>query len=585
MQIGPYYRTVRHLRPSQVFWRLRYAVERRAWLRPHKNARWGWRGNRLPRVRPDFPQVPRFARSRSEGAPIDELLAQGEFRHLNWSRQLGREQPNWQLGPVTADRLWTITLHYHAWAHELAEVAAAGDADAGRAATLFRHYVSDWIHRCGLDAPGARQLAWNAFAIATRLSWWIRAYHRLSDSPHRLDGPLQKQFLSSLWQQAAYLRHHVEWDLRGNHLLRNAVGLAWAGRFFDEAEAQEWLATARRLAEQQAVEQVLPDGGHFERSPMYHIHAMEDLLSLALLVEDRQVSEQLRERWQQMAQWLAWMRHPDGEIPLFNDGGLGAVCDPAQMLHLGESLSAKVETQPRGGRYFPDTGMVVWHGEPWTVFFDVGRVGPDYQPGHAHADTLSIECSCHGQRFIVDPGTYGYDHDERRRYDRSTAAHNTVCIDGADSSEVWHIFRVGRRAYPVEVDARFDDGAMNAIGSHNGYDHLPGRPRHSRRLRADRDGSLRVTDVVRGKGRHVIEGGFLIGPQWQVHRNGESGWTLRNGEHAVQLNVRGPKSLRLIKQRRPYHPEYGREVQTHRLAWRVEESLPLEVTTQLRSDT
>ena len=41
--------------------------------------------------------------------------------------------------------------------------------------------------------------------------------------------------------------------------------------------------------------------------------------------------------------------------------------------------------------------------------------------------------------------------DERRRYDRSTAAHNTVSIDGTDSSEVWQIFRVGRRAkaYPL----------------------------------------------------------------------------------------------------------------------------------------
>ena len=134
------------------------------------------------------------------------------------------------------------------------------------------------------------------------------------------------------------------------------------------------------------------------------------------------------------------------------------------MLSLAARLGVKVDPAPRRGcQFFPYAGMVVRHGDPWTVFFDVGPVGPDYQPGHAHADTLALETSYRGSRLFVDPGTFAYDRDERRHYDRSTAAHNTVCIDGRDSSEVWHIFRVGRRAYPLDV--RVDCGSEATTAS------------------------------------------------------------------------------------------------------------------------
>src|SRR5207248_1950066 len=116
------------------------------------------------------------------------------------------------------------------------------------------------------------------------------------------------------------------------------------------------------------------------------------------------------------------------------------------------------------------------------LFFDAGPVGPDYQPGHAHADTLSIECSYRAERLIVDPGTFSYDRDARRNYDRSTAAHNTVSVDGQNSSEVWHIFRVGRRAYPRDVEVVLGSDSFRASASHDGYDQLPGRPRHWRQV-------------------------------------------------------------------------------------------------------
>ncbi len=105
-----------------------------------------------------------------------------------------------------------------------------------------------------------------------------------------------------------------------------------------------------------------------------------------------------------MADYLAWVRHPDGKFPLFNDGGGDGSCEPESVLMLAPSLSLHLDVAPRrGGRHFRDTGIAVWHGDPWTVFYDVGPIGPDYQPGHGHADTLTLETSYRGQRLFVDP--------------------------------------------------------------------------------------------------------------------------------------------------------------------------------------
>ena len=113
----------------------------------------------------------------------------------------------------------------------------------------------------------------------------------------------------------------------------------------------------------------------------------------------------------------------------------------------------------------------------------------------------------------MDPGTFAYDLDDHRRYDRSTAAHNTVCLDGQDSSEVWHIFRVGRRAYPLDVQVDFSGGGMRASASHDGYDHLPGRPRSLRRLEISREACLTLTDSITGRGDHQIDLAGALGKE------------------------------------------------------------------------
>lgn len=100
---------------------------------------------------------------------------------------------------------------------------------------------------------------------------------------------------------------------------------------------------------------------------------------------------------------------------------------------------------------------------------DFGRVCPDYLPAHAHADLFSFELTIGGQPVIVDSGVFEYTAGQWRDWFRSTAAHNTVEIDGRDQSEMWGSFRVGRRARPFDVQWT-ETAAITAItGTHDGY--------------------------------------------------------------------------------------------------------------------
>ncbi|HMK35420.1 MAG TPA: alginate lyase family protein [Desulfomonilaceae bacterium] len=569
-------RTVKHLRASQVFRRLVNIVDRDV-----------FRGglHRSPEVPQNvsvsnhFSIVPNLDDGNHPPPNLIQNLNRGIFRHLNEEKNLGRTLPDWMLGQQTSSRLWTITLHYHRWAYDLAELAARGGPDADTAATLFKHYVMDWITRCEVTEPGARDLAWNSYAISTRIPWWIRSYQTIPREWWSCNSEFLDRLLKSLWMQAAFLHKHLEYDLRANHLLRNAVGLGWAGRFFSDRFSEQWLRTATRLALDQIEEQVLPDGGHFERSAMYHLLIMEDLCNLARVMEDKQARDQICSTWERMARCLVWLRHPDGRIPILNDASLNGASAPDQMLAQAELMDLEIEmSSPVGGKLFPDFGVFAWHGDPWTVFFDVGQIGVDYQPGHGHADTLTAELSFKGHRLFVDPGTYGYDLDDRRRYDRATASHNTVCVDGFDSSEVWHIFRCGRRAYPEHIQLTKSSDGFSVSASHTGYCHLPGSPRPTREITL-RKSELVIMDRCEGSGSHRLTGGWLLAPGWTAKRFDE-GWEVSMPACGCMIvRIEGSPHLKLTQSRKWYHPEFGLELLATRLEWSLDKVLPAEIMT------
>lgn len=88
----------------------------------------------------------------------------------------------------------------------------------------------------------------------------------------------------------------------------------------------------------------------------------------------------------------------------------------------------------------------------------------------------------------MDTGISTYDKNARRQYERSTEAHNTVSITGANSSEVWGGFRVGRRAKVKILDEQND----SITATHNGFGKLGV---HKRRFSISND-SFEISDEI-----------------------------------------------------------------------------------------
>jgi uncharacterized heparinase superfamily protein len=195
------------------------------------------------------------------------------------------------------------------------------------------------------------------------------------------------------------------------------------------------------------------------------------------------------------------MSHPDQKISFFNDAAFGIAPEIMDIMHYAKYLDLSLpETEPSNFSYqwLSSSGYCTVHLDAQCkAIIDMANIGPDYLPGHAHADTLSFELSLYGQRFLVNSGTSQYGVDAQRAYERSTHAHNTVSINGENSSEVWAGFRVARRAYPKNRMVKGDEKTIVVAAEHDGYKRLRGSNIHYREWRF-KPRQLLLTDRIKG---------------------------------------------------------------------------------------
>ncbi|PWG02105.1 heparinase [Sphingosinicella humi] len=401
---------------------------------------------------------------------------------------------------------------------------------------------------------------------------------------------LSAQAVQSLAVQARWLMRRLERHLLGNHLFCNAKALIFAGIYFEGAEASRWLDTGLDVVEKQLDEQILPDGGHFELSTMYHALAIEDLLDLINLfaaapasvrISINETRQRLAGKVPLMLAWLDRMCHPDGEISFFNDAAMGIAPSPHELFSYASRVGFAANHAQEPITYFQHSGYVRLQRGPAVVLADVARIGPDYLPGHAHADTLSFELSLGSRRVIVNSGTSNYGVGPARSRDRSTDAHSTAVVDGQNSSEVWASFRVGRRAYPLDVRASSDHLGVVLSGTHDGYTHLPGRPLHRRTWRLT-DHELLIEDEVTGKGIHQVDILLHLAPGIKaVSQSGSEVHLVDTTSDASVASVVSNDATTIVIEPSCWHPEFGKPIASFRLRLTGRADLPQKHTTRL----
>jgi uncharacterized heparinase superfamily protein len=544
-------RTAVHLQPAQVAHRARLRTQRAA-LR-----RWPQLGQRLL-AGPDAAAAPGWPTSFT---PLDAIapqhwpdlegLSSGRIELLGIARDLGTPI-RWQHGD--APQLWRFHLHYWDWAWGL-----AAENDRGAAPGVFARLWQSWQASCVFG----RGDAWLPYPAALRAWSWCGLYRDLVAG-----SDIEPEFLRALANHAGFLRRNLESDLGGNHLIKDLKALAGLGIFFGHNQLLEW--ALRRLTRQLGV-QVLPDGGHYERSPAYHCQVLGDLIDVADLLHavGRAPSAELSQAIARMRRWLGAVLAPDGTVPLLNDG----YPVPRALV-----AALRPDPAPTGPLLtLPDTGLIRATAGGWHLIADIGAPCPDELPGHAHADTLGCLVYVDRTPLLVDTGTSTYTAGPVRAYERSTAAHSTAELDGTDSTEVWGAFRAGRRArvHDIAADAANDEVTIDA--AHDGFRRLAGRPVHHRRWSLTRAG-LQIDDEVTGSGRHTVtvRWHFALGSVVQL-RAGEAIVTTATGDFLVSVKPSCPLQLRV----EPGMVATGFQATTVApvLTCRMDAALPVRVTT------
>ena len=401
------YHTARHLRISQIFYQVKYKLIRPKRVTSERNLA----VNHF--CTSPFPRKYKTLKRDGNSLTFEFLNQQQTFnsRRIDWDCRIH-------------GMLWAYNLNYFDWLNQI-------DLKKELGIELLEGYYSELNGDsigCEPYPTSLRIVNVSKFLSTKRVdeSWLTRQ--------------LENDLLT--------LNKRLEYHLLGNHLLENAFALYIGGLITGNKQLTR---KGRRLIRRELEEQILPDGMHYERSPMYHLIILERLLdayNFAIAAEDDLV-ECLKSKCFKM---IAFAKNWESlsRIPLMQDSAPGVALPLPTILDYAKALLKS--DYPSSATAPNESGYRLLSAGPLSLFINVGEIAPSYQPGHSHADELNFEGFYKGVPIIVDQGVSTYEPGEVREQERSTESHNCVTINGRNSSDVWASFRVGQRAQVDSIE-------------------------------------------------------------------------------------------------------------------------------------
>src|SRR6266849_2681606 len=506
-----------------------------------------------------------------------------------------------------------------------------GDDSSRRAA---KDLLSHWIH----SNPVAVGVNWTIAMEAALRAMSICCLLNLLSPLRREEEPWLATVTRSLAQHLLYIEANIEFShlLSSNHYLSNVVGLYCLSLFLDGED----MAVRRReywqRIEAEMAQQVYEDGGDYEASTGYQV-LVTQLFTTALLLMRAERSAPARpafvERLRMMFRFLNKVASASGELPQVGDCDDGRtellVDDLQQMIHcpvvernslrvphllgLGRRLFGEgagpgddaawygltntiripnSEPQINHASTFPinvlpNSGIgVLRHGSAELLFFAIPN-GIFGKGSHTHNDKLSFVLRVGGQEVLCDCGTGCYTRDiaTRNRF-RSTAAHNTLLIDGAEQNHIdagpSGLFILGNEAAVSSIQHGKEAQGYFLRASHTGYCSLG--VKHTRTVHAIKnERSFVIEDELEGEGVHDFEFNLQLAPNRNAQlASAENGIVCRVlGDRQVQLAVSGPSGLQGSVQPSLISTTYGVTVPAVRVRFWGRAAVPTRITTHI----
>ena len=395
-----------------------------------------------------------------------------------------------------------------------------------RFAVAFMDQLKSWHEQ----NPYGRGPNWQcAMEVALRAINLIAAREMFRESTQ-----VDTQFLLRLFQQHGnYISRNLEFSYiaTSNHYLSDVAGLLWIGVMVPEIrDADRWREFGLREMLCEMGKQVLPDGADFESSTGYHRFVTELFLYSFVLCRENGIDIDAK-YWSKLRAMLLYIRayvRPDGFAPLIGDTDGGqflpleqrSADDHRYLLKVAAELlnDPALRDAETGSKAFPHAGIYIMRHDDLYLCFNASSAGINGRGSHGHNDALSIEVSARGRAFIVDPGTYMYTGDLKRRHDfRSTAYHSTVQIDGVEQNTIKREmpFIIGDEARPRVLHWN----EHKIVAEHYGYQRLKNPVIHRRTVTFDKsEPSWLIEDEFLGDAvDHEFEVRLHFAPGLQVN--------------------------------------------------------------------
>jgi hypothetical protein len=443
--------------------------------------------------------------------------------------------------------------------------------------------------------------------------------------------PWLDQMTGSLWQHLRFVEAHSEFSFlrRSNHYLSNLVGLTTLSSYLRGRGTGRRLGKYAGAVQREILLQTYADGGDYEASTGYHVLVAQMFLH-SFVVQQRSgcvIAPAFAGRLRQMFEWITSLADDTWKLPHLGDCDNGRVellsDDIAQtMLAVPERHSLRVgclcglascllqipvgdeaddavwfglttggyagKPEQRPVSVMPESGIALLRSREASVIFCAMPNGLRGKGSHTHCDKLSIIFRLGSEEVFCDSGSRCYTRSaELRNLDRSTRAHNTLMVDGADQnivpSDPRLLFWCGDEAVVSRI-AVSEGGGMAVRASHHGYSRIG--IEHHRTVQLSQ-GSLLVLDELSGTEKHLLELRYILGPEWRVSSEMMTGETVScaiAGPRRLSLQCEAKSPLALVILPAQISREYGTELPASCIRIQTTATLPARVQTMVQWD-
>jgi heparan-sulfate lyase len=425
----------------------------------------------------------------------DFKVADGIVKHIF---QWGPYEPadygeniDWEWDP-RGDIEWVAAVYRFYWAAPLARAFAATKDE--KYARTFVELTSDWIAKHPLENhekihpvyTGWRGFAWLDIQTgirATNICTVFRTFvHAESFTPEFLE-----VLLASLYDHQVKTEKIPMNQVHNKAIFeqRGFVNVAYTFREFKDS--RRWMELALGLTHENLLAQTTSDGVQREWSGGYHLGVLRDAVEIMGRMKSMgiEVPADYKDRVRKMYDYIFAVATPDLGFPMFGDTSRPIQkTDDRSRLPLYSTLIEATEllgdakytarakldraNLPEQKSYaFPEAGMYVLRNDwgPDQIHFGL-HCSPRAISGHDQPDNGTFELYAYGRWLMPDTGFYTYGHDPQgRAWHRQTRVHQTLTLDGKDSTEapkqlLWHTsaefdaVAVENQSYPALLHRR-----------------------------------------------------------------------------------------------------------------------------------